>query len=306
MVVGAGAVGGAIGGLLAEAGVPVVLVARGEHGAAIRRDGLTLRMPERSVVVAPPCVARVSEVAWRPGDLALVTTKLYDAAAAMDALLAAAGPELPVVMGVNGIAGERWAEERFSRVISMLVWLPATHLVPGEVRVHSGRARGVLDSGATSERATAQCSAWCERLSATGFDALPRPDIVRWKRAKLIANLGGTAQALVHDDWAAVVKAVRREGDAVLTAAGVDRVSERELTARVADVESRSVGGIAREGGSTWQSRARGRPLETPWLEGEVARIAERAGLDAPICRRLTEAAERGATVSARAMLGPD
>ena len=45
MVYGAGAVGGVLGGLLHEAGHDVVLVARGPHLDALRRDGLTAGGP---------------------------------------------------------------------------------------------------------------------------------------------------------------------------------------------------------------------------------------------------------------------
>ncbi len=50
-VVGAGAVGGVIGGRLFESGHDVVLVARGRHLEAIRSDGLTLASPTGSVVL---------------------------------------------------------------------------------------------------------------------------------------------------------------------------------------------------------------------------------------------------------------
>ena len=46
VVVGAGAIGGTIGGRLHQAGADVVLVARGAHGEAIQADGLLLRDPD--------------------------------------------------------------------------------------------------------------------------------------------------------------------------------------------------------------------------------------------------------------------
>ena len=39
---GAGAIGGFLAAALAMARIPVAIVARGEHAAAIRRDGLTV------------------------------------------------------------------------------------------------------------------------------------------------------------------------------------------------------------------------------------------------------------------------
>ena len=55
VVYGAGAVGGGIGGKLAQAGKDVVLIARGDHLRAMQADGLRLRTPREDVRV--PVVA---------------------------------------------------------------------------------------------------------------------------------------------------------------------------------------------------------------------------------------------------------
>ncbi|WP_409074383.1 ketopantoate reductase family protein, partial [Micromonospora chalcea] len=57
VIIGAGAVGGTIGVLLADAGHDVTLVARGAHLDALRERGLTLRTPEREVTGRLPAVA---------------------------------------------------------------------------------------------------------------------------------------------------------------------------------------------------------------------------------------------------------
>ncbi|MGH3339382.1 MAG: 2-dehydropantoate 2-reductase N-terminal domain-containing protein, partial [Propionibacteriaceae bacterium] len=49
IILGAGAVGGALGGRLVLAGRDVVLVARGNHLAALREHGLRLRTPNEDV-----------------------------------------------------------------------------------------------------------------------------------------------------------------------------------------------------------------------------------------------------------------
>ena len=54
IVVGAGAVGGVVGGLLANAGEDVTLIARGRHLDAMRSDGLRVRTPTLDVVVRCP------------------------------------------------------------------------------------------------------------------------------------------------------------------------------------------------------------------------------------------------------------
>lgn len=295
VVLGAGAVGGAVGGLLFASGTPVVLIARGAHLDALADDGLELALPDRTYRLEVPTAASPAAVDWRPGDVCLWCTKLNDAEAALDALLAAAGPDLPVAALVNGVRGEALVAARFRSALSTLVWLPATHLEPGRVRLHSAGSLGVLDSGpatsAPSEALLALAAELCERFGRAGFDAVVRLDIERWKRAKWLTNLGGTAQALVTDDWRAVARAARAEGEAVLAAAGLEHVPVAELLARCGAVELAPVGGREREGGSTWQSHVRGRPLETPWIEAALAELAREHGLDAPVNRALAEAA---------------
>ena len=63
VVVGAGAIGGAVGARLFEAGSDVVLVARGAHAAAIAADGLTLVEPDREVTLPVPVVTSVADAA---------------------------------------------------------------------------------------------------------------------------------------------------------------------------------------------------------------------------------------------------
>ena len=55
-IYGAGAIGGFVGARLARAGHDVTLIARGDHRAAILRDGLTIESPGETFTVRLPCV----------------------------------------------------------------------------------------------------------------------------------------------------------------------------------------------------------------------------------------------------------
>src|SRR5579871_2525576 len=63
VVLGAGAIGGAVGGRLFQRGFDVTLVARGEHGRALR-SGLVLEDPKESVTLPVRAVEDVSDVSW--------------------------------------------------------------------------------------------------------------------------------------------------------------------------------------------------------------------------------------------------
>ena len=75
VIYGAGGIGGAIGGRLHQAGHDVVLVARGDHLAALRERGLTLRSPAETVVLPVPAVARPAEAELGPGDVVVLAMK---------------------------------------------------------------------------------------------------------------------------------------------------------------------------------------------------------------------------------------
>jgi phenylalanyl-tRNA synthetase alpha chain len=73
IVVGAGAIGGVVGGRLAQHGHDVVLVARGAHGEAISTGGLLLRSPDDEVRLPIPVVRHPEELAFGPEDVVLRT-----------------------------------------------------------------------------------------------------------------------------------------------------------------------------------------------------------------------------------------
>lgn len=298
VVIGAGAVGGTIGSLICQNGIPVSFVARGKHGQTIQADGLELALYDQTIISRPPsvtCVDSIASVDWSEGDVAIIATKLNDAESAMDQLLSSAGDQVPVVCASNGVAGEAWAAARFANVISMLVWLPATHLVPGKVSLHSESVRGVLDIGpvptplkaANPETLDFILAELAGMLIHAGFESEVRSDIMDWKHAKWISNLGNAAQAMVAGDWEMVAIAAQQEGVAVLQAASRYVVSIEQLLERCGRVVFSSASHLQREGGSTWQSLKRGKPLESHFIEGEIANLADEIGVPAPINRFL-------------------
>jgi len=292
VIYGAGAIGGTIGGKLYQHGHGVTLICRGNHLEACRRNGLTLHTPDGTEALAIPAAAVPSEVDWRPGDVVILAVKSQDTAAALLALRSAAG-DVPVICAQNGVANERTALRIFSRVYGMVVWMPATHLQPGEVIAHSSPVAGVLDAGLYPSGSDALIDQVMSDLSASGFAAIPQPDIMRQKYAKLLSNLANIVQALCGDSAAGtIVTRLRDEALAVYHAAGIDFATPEELSARTRNVTVKPVPGMdARLGGSTWQSLTRGGSLETDYLNGEIALLGGLHGVPTPMNRILQLAA---------------
>lgn len=326
VIIGAGAVGGAIGGRLTLAGRPTVLVARGDHLRAMQQRGLRLRTPDEDVTVPVTAVSGPDELQLTDDDILIVATKTHQALKALRAWADApvqdhegaqdvdptapplsAGERLPVFLATNGVASERMAQRYFRRVYGVCVWMPVVHLEPGEVIIRSTPRSGMLHLGAVPARAGDDevLSTVATDLVAANFDA-PRPDdVMEWKYRKLISNLGNVFQALVGDrgDWEPLVDQAEREARDVLDAAGIAYTSDvQELAARAAGFTMKPVPGVPQNlGGSTWQSLTRGTGnVETDYLNGEIAAIAHGIGRDAPINARLAALGRQAAATGQR------
>lgn len=289
MIYGAGAIGGTIGAKLFQHGREVMLICRGPHLEAIRRDGLTLRTPDETVTQRVPVAGHPSEIEWRGDEAVIMTMKSQHTQAALETLRDAAG-DVPVITCQNGVANERMALRIFPRTYAMVVRMPATHLTPGEVIAHASPLAGVLDIGRYPEGSDALCEQVAADLSASDFGCQADAKVMRLKYAKLLFNLANTVHALCGSVAAGdIVRRVRDEALMAYDAAGIDCATAEELNAR--GVSIKPVPGAEHAGGSTWQSMMRGGSLETDYLNGEIAHLAALHGRDAPVNRMLQFAA---------------
>jgi 2-dehydropantoate 2-reductase len=308
IVIGAGAIGGTIGGRLAAGGHEVVLVARGAHLDALRSRGLSLATPEGTSTLDIPAVAGPADLDLCEDDVLLLATKTQDAEplltewAWQPAAGAVGADSLPVVCAQNGVASERIALRRFRRVYGMCVWLPATHLEPGAVEANGAPLAGLLHVGRYPSGTDATAEKIGADLAGSGFLAPVVADIMRWKYGKLLANLSNAIEAVCgHDAWLHATELRRRvtaEGRAVLDAAGLAYARERESAELRADrVQIRPVNGAERVGGSSWQSLTRGTgSIEADFLNGEIVLMARERGIPVPV----NEVLQRLATQAAR------
>lgn len=287
VVYGAGAIGGVIGARLHELGRDVVLICRGAQLDAVRRDGLTVKTPDGTANFRVPAVAHPSEIDLAPDDVVFLAMKSQDTEGALRDLAAVAPAELAIVCAQNGVDNERMALRRFARVYGMLVLMPCTYLEPGVIVNHSAGAWGVLDAGCYPSGVDATIERVCDDLNAASFSSVADPSIMRWKYAKLLANLNNAFVAVCGTNAAGAefVAAVRAEALACYAAAGIDCASDDEMRERrvASGMRFGPVQGAARDGGSSWQSLARGSPtIETDYLNGEIVMLGRRHGVATP------------------------
>jgi 2-dehydropantoate 2-reductase len=304
VVFGAGAIGGVVGARLHQSGHEVLLIARGAHYRAIAEGGLRLESPEESVVLEIPAVEHPSAVSWRADDVVLLCTKTQDTAGALTALAAVAPAHVPVVCVQNGVENERLALRFFPNVYGALVMAPTAHLEPGVVQAYSTPLSGGIDVGRYPEGIDAGAEQVTAALAASRFSSLPRPQIIRWKYAKLLTNLGNVTQALFGHDAAdgELTGLAREEGRAALRAAGIDFAGEEEDAERRRDLlRLGDIAGRERGGGSTWQSFTRGTPsIETDYLNGEIVLLGRLHGVPTPVNELLGELARQALREGAR------
>src|ERR1700733_4697052 len=197
VIIGAGAIGGTVGGVLARAGVAAVLVARGRHAETLATTGLTLRTPDGTFHTPVTAVSGAEHVRLTSDDVLVFTTKTQQLDAALqewvdqsvhssDGVTGTAGDLLPALTALNGVVAEEKALRYFRRVFGICVWLSAVHLEAGEGIVrswpvagqfHVGRWPARLRTPADTELLRELDAAW----TAAGIRINVVDDIAPWK-----------------------------------------------------------------------------------------------------------------------------
>ena len=301
-ILGAGATGGFLGARLANAGADVVLIARGPHLEAMRRDGLRLIEADGESTVRVEATDDLGAI--RGADAVFVTLKAHSVPAIAEGLAANLGAETAVVSAQNGIPW--WYFQRHGgelegiyletvdpggkvaraidpgRVIACIVY-PATSLVgPGIVRHIDGKkfSLGELD-GVKTQRVLALSSL----LTSAGLKAPVQSRIRQELWVKLLGNavfnplsaltrasLGEMAESPV---LAPIVRAAMEEVDAVARRLGVEipvTIDQRiRGAARVGDHKT-----------SMLQDLEAGRPMEIDAVVGSVVELAGRLNVPVP------------------------
>jgi 2-dehydropantoate 2-reductase len=234
VIVGAGAVGGWMGGRLAQGGHAVTLVGRQHLADAVAAEGLRLRSPDNAGGMADTVVTNLRVVtslddasAHGPFDLALFTVKTYDtdkAIAEMQAIEqaenvpAADGPVArrqspgwgnPTILTLqNGIRSEQALAEAFGpeRIVAGTELSPIS--VPQTGTILLEKRRGGIGLAAVSPDTS--IDRWVQVFDDTVLATRAYADYRSMKWSKLLLNLIGNASAAILDMSTVEVYADRR------------------------------------------------------------------------------------------------
>jgi 2-dehydropantoate 2-reductase len=293
-VVGAGAIGGYVGGWLAAAGEDVTFIARGANLIAIRQNGMRVIGEDGTEVIARAAAYdRTSDAG--PQDVVVLAVKAHQVGAIAADLAALCHSETAIVTMQNGIpwwyfhkhggayegTPVRSADPDGSisrlidagRVVGSVVYPAATLEAPGVVHVVEGKRFTLGEpDGSTSPRAEAISAAFVR----AGFKAPVIADIRSEIWLKLWGNLSfNPISALTHATLAGLLRfpqtrelsvQMMREAEAVANKLGVTfRVG---IDKRIAGAEK-----VGEHKTSMLQDVEAGRPMEIEALVGAVVEL---------------------------------
>lgn len=283
-VVGAGAVGGYFGGMLARAGAPVVMIGRPAFVRAVEKNGLfldTLQFKESIRVKASSELSRV-----RGAELVLFCVKTTDNAATASALAPLLAPGVLVLSMQNGVDNaEQIRAASGVEALSAVVYVAASVPEPGRVK-HVGR--GDLVVGPRSAQ-TERIAAMFERAGvACRISGNIEGELwtkLTWNCALNAVSALGHAkygQIAASEDARQVVETAVDEVLAVARAAGIQPPGLEDPKAALAGAFKIATQ-MAEALSSTAQDMNRGKRTEIDSLNGYIARRGRELGVPTPV-----------------------
>jgi 2-dehydropantoate 2-reductase len=302
-VFGAGAIGGYMGGKLAQAGADVSLVARGPHLAAMRENGLTLIEESGTTNVAVTVSDNPADLG--PQDYVIVTLKAHSVPAIVGKMKPLIGKNTTIVSGVNGVPwwyfhkiggplegtrlesidpdGSQWDGFGPDNVLGCVVYPAAEVSEPGVVRHIEGNRFSLGEpDGSKSERALAMSKA----LTEAGLKAPVRPKLRDEIWTKLWGNLSfNPISALTHAtlDVLCTDPGTRQVARNMMLEA--QTIAEKLGVKFPVDVDRRIDGGAAvgAHRTSMLQDLDAGRPMEIDALVRSVQELGQITNTPTPI-----------------------
>jgi 2-dehydropantoate 2-reductase len=303
VVLGAGAVGSLIGGLLAQAGEDVTLLARQAHVEAISAKGLHIEGVLGALTIP---VKAVQALDFQPY-LALLAVKTQDIETACRPISTYL-VNTPIVTLQNGVRSDEMVASLLPKenIVSGVVMFNAQYLQPGQITYSRsgwlviGEAFGengqrVRDIQTLLNRAVRtqisdniQGAHWTKLLVnnlANGLEAMTGLTIRECLRYPGLRNIGTLALKEGH-------QAIEKAGFRLAPLPGIPTkvllfIIQSPLPV-AAWVLSLSMGSL-KTLSSTLQSLRRGRPTEIDYLNGEIVRLGQQVGLATPYNSKVVE-----------------
>ena len=301
-VAGAGSVGCFVGGMLADAGRRVSLLARPRVIADVEHNGLRLTSFEGLDRHLAPAKLSLSEDprVFNDAGVVLVCVKSTDTAEIADLIARHAPSDAIVVSLQNGVGNVAVLRERLPRRRVLAAMVPFNVIGLGGGRFHRTTSGDIVIE--QDELRIAR------QLSVPALAMRPTDDIVGVQWGKLLINLNNALNALsglslreqlaqrswrmlLADQMAEALITMKAEGIAPVSATPVPSVLTPYLL-RMPDflfklVLGRTMKIDPKARSSMWEDLQRGGRTEIDYLQGVIVQLAERRGLSVPLSRRV-------------------
>jgi 2-dehydropantoate 2-reductase len=300
-IIGAGAIGSVIGGLLSKAGEDVTLIGRKPHVDAVNRNGLVLDGEAGRIVIQ---VNAAEDLDFKP-DLALLTVKAQDVVSSVrKAQPSLSGTHLVTMQ--NGVRSDDQVAGLLGKenIISSVVTFNGQFLEPGKASYSIPFSKTALLIGEPFGNKGSRLQTLSALLNkAIGTDISEDIRAAHW--TKLIWNLQTAVPAITglsyqdsyqYPEVRELAISLLKEGLKVIKAA-------RIKTANVSGFPMEPIETMARESlpmastmlkkiaeslgkvpvlGSTLQSIKRGTSTEVDYLNGEIVNLGKEMGIPTP------------------------
>ncbi len=289
-IIGAGALGSVLGGLLIEAGLDTVLIERNQDEVnLVSKNGYRLDGVSGDRTIHPRIVADASDTGG--ADLVMVVVKSYDTSAAIGAVRQALAPDGLVLTLQNGIGNFETLNAAFSgRVLLGTTTIGAMTVEPGYFK-HTGFGQTHLGEadGKTLERTRAVAEA-LEKMKAGPVHLVDNAMGCVW--SKLIINAAINAPATLlrlrngdlpsNEHGRRLIHEIVEECLRIVNAKGIKLIFDDPEERVIAVCE-----GTAGNLNSMFQDILAGRRTEIDFINNALTEEAESLGIPAPVNRTL-------------------
>ena len=286
LIMGAGAIGGGYGGLLARGGEDVVLLARTANLSAIRERGLRVESDTFGEFTVHPEAVDVLDGSWT-ADLILFCVKGYHNEQAMTDMAAAIGDDTTILTLQNGIGSGEQLAQRFGseKVLLGAAYIDAERTAPGVFAQRGSPPRIVLgeESGELSDRA----QSIADVLRGANIETEVSLNVLTalWSKLVYICALSGMScitrasfiDVLETPETYAMTMQVMTEALKVGQASGVPLDDDLPDAVMAGFLEEK--GGLI---SSMHTDLVAGNPLEVSLINGAVGRIGNEVGVATP------------------------
>ena len=289
LILGAGAIGGYVGGRLHQSGTDVTVLVRPARHEALQRDGLVIKSTKGDITQKVKSVLNATD--GGPYDVVLLTCKAYDLDSAMDAIAPAVGANTTIVPLLNGMRHLDTLDARFG----------AAKVVGGLARVGVAmNEKGwILHTSPFAMISFGERDGKAPRAALTGLDAAMRKsgidgglngNIVQdlWDKWIMLCTLaatcclmrGASGDILEAEEGRAIVLETTEEARKVAAAAGHDPGDKG-----LATIQSFLTVKGSKFTASMLHDLEKGAMVEADHIVGDMIARARKAGIATPNLR---------------------